>query len=406
MSGRTLRGVTHLIVLCLMLSLAFTVTAQETEERVLTPGISIDSALSADQLTQTFLYSGTEVEVIKLTLISEDGLALGVSVADSAGNFIGQGGDEEGNGFLVVDDIPLGITDTFYITVFPLPVVDVPTEGDFSISLALSGGGGGGGALVAAATEEAVAEAATEEAAEAPVTIVETGGESQVVLNNGIQVSLVWNATADFNLELRDPLGGTLFWNSTTSESGGTFDGVNVNGACETFTANAPSESVSFSPGAVPTGSYEILVFYNQDCEANGAVPFIVDAVVDGTAVPQITGTMLPNQVYAASFEIDDTGAVTPRNGSIVQATLPVPAADAITAAQPIALDTPAAGAVTNDQVFQSFTFDAAAGDVISATLEATSGSLDTYLFLLDSTGAIVTQNDDANDTTRNSQIA
>ncbi|MEO1443131.1 MAG: hypothetical protein AAFV33_22205, partial [Chloroflexota bacterium] len=181
MSGRTLRGITHLIVLCLLLSLATVAVAQQTEERVLTPGISVDSSLSADQLTQTFLYSGTEVEVIKLTLISEDGLALGVTITDSAGNFIGQGGDEEGNGFLVIDNVPLGVTDTFYITVFPLPVTDVPTIGNFSISLALSGGGGGDGPLVAAETEEAVvADAdtatATEEAVieATPAAVVET----------------------------------------------------------------------------------------------------------------------------------------------------------------------------------------------------------------------------------------
>ncbi|MEL6271328.1 MAG: PPC domain-containing protein, partial [Chloroflexota bacterium] len=207
-------------------------------------------------------------------------------------------------------------------------------------------------------------------------------------------------------LEVRDPLGGTLFWNSPTSESGGTFDGVNVNGACETFTANAPTEAISFAPGAVPTGSYEILVFYNQDCETNGAVPFTIDAVVDGTALPQITGTMLPNQVFAASFEVDAEGAATPRNGGIVQESLPATAADMIAAAQPVTLDAPVTGAVSNDQVFQSYSFDAAAGDVISASIEATSGSLDTFLFLLDSTGAVVAQNDDANDTTRNSQIA
>lgn len=55
-------------------------------------------------------------------------------------------------------------------------------------------------------------------------------------------------------------------------------------------------------------------------------------------------------------------------------------------------------GALDNTAYFQDWTFDGAAGDVVTITLVNTSGDLDPFLYLLDADGATLTTNDDADD--------
>ncbi len=419
MLERSRRVMLYCFLAVALLAMTITVAAQDGS-RELTPGLSVDGTISDDGLAQVFTYVGTSGQAIKLTLISADGLALGVLLTDATGEPLAQGTDDQGNGFLVLDNIDLDADDTYFVTVFPLAVEDLPTRGDFSISLALSSGTPADVVEAAEPTEStestteeadtAVVDAATAEATEAVIEEIaapELPGDTtaQTVQVDGIQVALTWNATADFNLEVRDPVGGTLFWDSVLTESGGTFETGNVNGDCEGFTADSPTESASWTTSELPAGTYEVLVFYVQDCENNGAVSFTVDATVDQQALSPVNGTILPGQTFLTSFVIAPNGSVTIRNGGIDQQSLPAPSADLIAAAEAVTPGNPIDGAITNEQVVQSYSFTAAAGDVITASLEATSGSLDPYLFLLNESGQVVTQNDDADDTTLNSQI-
>jgi len=228
----------------------------------------------------------------------------------------------------------------------------------------------------------------------------------QFETETGIQVSLLWNATVDMNLEVRDPVGGTVFWDSPTSLSGAEFVTANANGACETFTADAPTEAAEWAPGNIPAGSYEILVFYNQDCESNGAVPFTLTIAVDGEELGPVEGTMLNGQVFITSFDVEEDGSVVLRDGGIEQPALPATGSQLVAEAQSIAFGETLDGTIVNAQPFDAYTFEANAGDTASVTMQATSGSLDTFLFLLDGQGNIVAQNDDANETTRDSSIS
>ncbi|MEO0560672.1 MAG: PPC domain-containing protein [Chloroflexota bacterium] len=397
-------------------------------DRSLVPGVSVDGEVSEAEPAQVYTYVADDADAIKLTLISGDGLALGVLVTDSEGEQVAQGQDRRANGFLVVDNISLEEGGTYFITIFPLAVEDVPTTGEFSISLAQASAAVGNDtdAEDPSTTPDETPETTTDEAATTPVptpteepVVEETNAEpsdsavadavapSQVLTTNGFEVSLTWNASADFNLEVRDPVGGNVFWDSPTTNSGGQFQGFNVNGACETFTANAPTETIAWVPGAVPTGSYEVLVYYVQDCESNGAVPFTVNAVVDGEVLDPIQGTMLPGQSYIASFAIDGEGNATVReNRGVNQGFLPATATEIAAVAAPLSFDIAVEGAITSADNFDSYTFDAGAGDVVSASMSGVSGSLDTFLFLIDGVGNIVAQNDDADGTTRDSQIS
>lgn len=412
------------VLLLSLLMMPAVSNAQDEGGQVLVPGLSLDAEISEDERAQIFTYEGSAGENVKLTLISADGLALGVLVADANGETLSQATDETGNGFLVLDNVEIAADGTYYVVVFPLAVEDLPTLGQFSLSLALNTL-----AVAQAETNDEATEAVTEEAeatpeatAEAteeaaatpeapvvteeaipatapPVTVVDvTPGE--VLTTAGIQVSLTWNATADFNLEVRDPVGGSVFWNNPTVESGGTFTSANINGACETFTADSPTETLSWAPGSVPSGSYEVLVHYVLDCEVNGAVPFTLDIVVDGEPLAPVQGTLLPNQDFLTSFVIDPEGNVTQRSGGVQQAALPAQVAEITANAEPIVREQPVNGVVANAQPYQAYTFDATGGEVINAALQATSGSLDTFLFLLDPNGQVLISNDDDGEST------
>ena len=240
-----------------------------------------------------------------------------------------------------------------------------------------------------------------------PTTQVTDEGLTQGQFNaeNGIQVSLTWDDTVDMNLEVRDPVGGTVFWDSPNSISGGEFTTANANGACENVTAVSPTESAEWAPGELPTGTYEILVFYNQDCENNGAVPFTVTIGVNGQELGPVQDTMLNGQVYISSFTVSPDGDVALREGGVEQVNLPAPGSELVAGAQTIAFGETVTSTITNTQSFEAYTFEANAGDAITASMSQASGSLDTFLFLLDSSGQVVTQNDDATPDTRDSEI-
>jgi hypothetical protein len=208
------------------------------------------------------------------------------------------------------------------------------------------------------------------------------------------------------DLEVRDPVGGSLRFANPSVPSGGKF-GVNVNSVCATATANAPTEEASWQAGAVPTGSYELLVYYQplQACPTTDPVTFTIGATVDGTPVPAFEGTLSPNQVYIASFVVRADGTVS-AGLSGVRADPPV--IPDITASKPIALtrDTVASGAISSQQPFAIYQFSANAGDVVSLLLNANSGSLDTLLMLLDPNGSLVIANDDKASGVTDSEIA
>lgn len=414
MSKRTQRAIGLVAVLLLLVG-AGVVSAQAGRELV--PGVSVDSRIDENSIAQVFTYNANADERIKLTLISSDGLALGMVVTDKDGETLGQASDARANGFLVLDNVQLGAADVYYVVVFPLAVADVPTEGEFSLSLALASGAASVSPTSVAtdATPEPTAQPTEEEALvteeatvedivlDAPTGFTEPG---EVLTSAGIEVTLSWASSVDLNLEVRDPVGGTVFWNVPAADSGGVFNGANVNGACETFTANNPQERINWTPGAVPTGSYEILVFYVQDCASNGAIPFEVNVTFDGTPVGTFDGTMLPTQTYIASFFVDADASVQLGESGIEQNLLPDTAAAIQAAAQPLESGAEVSGEVTSALPYEAYTFTGSSGDVIGVTMNASGGSLDPYLYLLDAAGNVVAENDDADAETRNAALS
>jgi hypothetical protein len=109
--------------------------------------------------------------------------------------------------------------------------------------------------------------------------------------------------------------------------------------------------------------------------------------------------------VFIGSFDVAGDGTVSINASGVNQGFLPDTTAEINAAATPLTLDTPVEGTITNEDPYNAYTIQAEVGDVISASMEATSGSLDTYLFLIDANGTIIAQNDDADGTTRNAAL-
>jgi len=72
---------------------------------------------------------------------------------------------------------------------------------------------------------------------------------------------------------------------------------------------------------------------------------------------------------------------------------------------EPITYGGTSSNSVSNSVWGWSYCFSGTAGDVLTITMVATSGDLDTYLELSDSTGAVLTSNDDADKASSNSLI-
>ncbi|NOG50030.1 MAG: hypothetical protein HND48_11785 [Chloroflexi bacterium] len=108
------------------------------------------------------------------------------------------------------------------------------------------------------ATSDAPAATPEPVATTAPATDVSTDATDgfqpgQVLTTTGLQVRLDWLSTADLNLEVRDPFGERLFFDSRTNQNGGTF-GFDVNGLCEVLNSPA-TETATYAPGAIPSAA-------------------------------------------------------------------------------------------------------------------------------------------------------
>jgi uncharacterized protein YfaP (DUF2135 family) len=216
-----------------------------------------------------------------------------------------------------------------------------------------------------------------------------------VLTATGMQVVLSWDTSDDLDLEVRDPVGGSLYWRTPTVTSGGTLS-PNVNQGCVVTVAQG-SETASWSSGGIPTGSYEVLVYFQQSCNNGAPVSFTITPVVDGVTLGPIEATLTEGGVYALGFTVDSNAdAELNNNGGEVQITiLPAPIGEIVASAGTIAAGDVLNGTIVNAQPYVAYAFEAEGGLLYAAGVEAVSGSLDTYISIVDSTGNILADNDD-----------
>lgn len=388
-----LRALLSRTALILALLLTLSASAQEAE-RALTLGNAVVGQIDESTPLQVYTYTAAANESISVGVTSEAGLALSIVISDSTGQILRVATDLSNRGAVSALDVALseGIN---YINIFAASGITTKTAGAFRL-------------LVEAASGEAVSQSTPNQPAAQPTPeqVIPTTPSVEysvgsVLTSAGLNVSLTWASTADLNLELRDPTGQRLFFDSTSNTNGGRF-GFDANGLCQNLSAANPTETATYSPGAIPTGYYEVLVYYRQDCQNNGAQTFNLDISVDGIPVDSLTGTLpsVAQGVYIASFLVnpDGTAQMAPARGLYGDVrSLPVPAADIINAppAGQLTLDTPIRGTLAGSTYFQTYKFNGTANQVLSLAMSRISGSLDTLLLVFDPNGQIIAENDD-----------
>lgn len=394
------QGLFIVVLICTLLLSLPPVLAQN-ETRILLAGVTTTGTVEADAIATSYVFEATAGTTATMIVTSPTAQPLGILLSDPDGEPIAQEIDSAGVGTVQIQDALLPANGRYFVVVYVAPQLEeiVPSEFDIIVSF-----------------NEITAPEATPAPVEATSTAVETTTPStapipeQILIASGIEVTLSWTGAADMNLQVRDPSGGTLYWDSRATVNGGTF-GFDANGLCEVISDN-PVETARWAPGFLPTGSYEILIFYRQACEATvGSVPFTVSVTVDGVNSGSVDGVLLPpvpgqNSVYLSRFVIDGDGSATVSAGSAYPDSsinnLPSGFNLATTPAIAIDRNVPAIGDITNDEPYDAYSFTGVGGEVVSVDLQTQNSSLDTLLQVVDSTGAILLGgvNDDAGGST------
>lgn len=389
-----------LLMMGLLLLIVPAVSAQEAAARVLEPGVPVSGTLDNQNVAQVYSFVGAAGETVLLTVRSTAGLGLALLVTDATGDPVAQAFNTTG---ALTLEAALPADGTYYATVLSAIGVLVPAGSAFEITLMP---GEGAPPPTAAPTAEAEETPPAEpEAAPAAVSAppdpvpARSFVPGQVLISTGLQIELTWNSTANLDLEVRDPVGGSLRFATPSVNSGGQFE-ANANALCAAATADSPTERAFWPAGAIPTGSYEVLVYYQPltDCPTSDPVDFSINVVLDGEVIEPITSQVRPNDIFVASFVVGADAALTARPGGLyndIAALPPVPLADLLAFARPIARDVVAEDVLTNDWYYRVYSFDGSAGEIVSITLNAVSGSLDTLLLLANSAGSVIDFNDD-----------
>ena len=364
--------------LSLVLLVAPTALAQDGG-RNLAPGSVLAGSLGADAGAITYVFDAPANSSASLTLDNVTGGELSLNLSDINGNTIGQAGIGDGAASSAQLEAAIANGGRYFVFVYFAPG-SVAQDTSFDLGLEVS-----------------IVESAAATVAEAEVP-------DQLLLGAGIEVSLSWTGAADLNLEVRDPAGRTLFWNSRSTDNGGSF-GFDANGLCAVISEN-PEEAATWQPGFLPTGSYEIIIYYEQACDPlTATVPFSVDVVVDGVLSGTIRDTLTPGvlgqqNIYVARFEVGAGGAATVVPGGAYPPSsvtlLPGSFDLASQVATPVARDVAVVGEITNARPFIAYSFEGVANELITVDMQATGGSLDTLLQIVDPAGSVIDVNDDA----------
>ena len=340
---------------------------------VLSPGAALSGSLGEANSAATYVFDAADSSgAISLSNVVGGQLALHIS--DINGATVAQGAEST-----MLAGLALNPGGRYFVFVYFAAGSDAqPTAFDISY-------------------ETAAAQPAAQSDEIAPVP-------EQILLGAGIEVRLTWSGAADLDLEVRDPIGQTLFWNSRTTDNGGGF-GFDANGLCDVI-SDSPQETATWQPGFLPTGSYEIIVYYEQACDAlTRSVPFRVDVIVDGQEKGAIEDVLSPGlagqqNVYVGRFILGADADTDVAAGGLYPPSsvtrLPSSYNFSTDLPTPIERDQLVTGAISNEQPYISYSFEGAANELVSVDMQALSDSLDTLVQIVDPSGAVIDVNDDA----------
>ena len=386
MSESTLNWRRHLVLWTTLLMVCALLTVSpvlsQAGSRVLVAGTTVSDSLGPDNGAVSYVFDAAANATASVAFGNLSGGALAVHISDINGNTVVQARSDQAPGASFAVEALLTSGGRYTVLIYSAPGSDIQ-ETTFDITLSLADSAG---------AAEADSQSA---AAEIPELILLAGG---------VQVELTWNGAADLNLEVRDPSGESLHWDSRTTNNGGVF-GFDANGLCQVI-SGSPTETATWQPGFLPTGSYEVLVYYEQACDTlTATVEFTVNVTVNGVASGTISSLLAPfgqtgQNVYVGRFEVDGDGGATVNAGGIYPASsltlLPASYAADSDVPTPIVRDVPIVGTIGNAQPFVTYAFTGTANELVSVDMQAIGANLDTLLQIIDPAGNVVNVNDDS----------
>lgn len=369
--------------LCTMLVMVLPSMAQDGGDtsRRLAPDQPVTGTLDADNFAESYVFAASTGDTISLSATTEaEELSLALLLTDPEGGLVASDGDLSTPAEATLTDVALETTGTYVVTVLRGTGADGDASGEYTLTL----------------TGELTTPTSTPAPTQQPAATIREGNNVYIALEDGgIDISLQWSAAVDLNLEVRDPVGGTLYFDSLTVPSGGTHSG-NTNGLCEDATADVPTEGSAWPQGYVPVGSYEVIIYYEQQCEVGGPQTFTLKASVNGEESQSVSGVLNPGQNYLARLTLDINRSWSVFNGGVnAGLDLGLP-----TNSQEIAFNQSAFGTIDNQKPKDGYTFNGAVDQTVTVDMSATSGSLDTLLILLGPDGRLIADNDDRTDGT------
>jgi hypothetical protein len=210
-----------------------------------------------------------------------------------------------------------------------------------------------------------------------------------------LEVRLLWNTAADLQLLLRDAAGDSVFDDRPQILSGA------ILGADGNVNCRAPQGDTAFSYIYYPQtiqprlGSYEVEVWYQNACNETRPTTFSLFIVLNGREVYSATAQPIPGERFLTSFTIGADGTAQPSDGGIIRGLSTLDYQSQVENASVVVSGVAANGSITPDNKFDVFVFDGQAGDRVDIAMNATSGTLDTTLYLVGPGGTLLAENDD-----------
>ncbi len=359
---------------------------------ILEAGATVSGVLGPASTATTYVFDAGANSSATISLSNVNGGTLALLISDINGNTIAQAADRANAGAFTASDVLLR------------------NGGRYNVFVYFAAGGGAPDTTFDIRLDIAASDSAEVGEQEAPAAAAEP---QLILLGAGIEARLSWSGAADLNLEVRDPTGEALHWNSRTTNNGGVF-GFDANGLCQVI-SETPEESAVWQPGFLSTGSYEVIIYYEQACDTRTVtVPFQLEVFVDGVSAGRLDINLSPGgtsgkSVYVTRFEImADGSAALSRGGPYPDTSLTLLPAGfefANVAATPLARGVPVLGRISNVEPFLAYSFAGAADELITLNMEAVGANLDTLLQIVDPAGKVVNVNDDAVGGTTDSAI-
>ena len=197
---------------------------------------------------------------------------------------------------------------------------------------------------------------------------------------------------------VRDPSGNSVYDDVPRVPSGGVLTETgNIN--C-ILAENEPVSYIYWPDGFLRIGSYEVEIWYQSDCGDTRPVVFTLYVVVEGELIFTDSQQIDFQERYLTNFTIAQDGQAIADQGGIIGGSETLNYQAELASALQITDDQTVLGSITPNNKFDLYVFDGEPGDVVTIDMSATSGTLDTYLFLIDPSGVEIAFNDDANETT------